>query len=108
MASQWLKARQTKYAAYATTYILVVLAVVVVANYLANRYNKSWDATANKRYSLSSETKKIVDGLKQPATIPYFNASTRFSEGRDLLDEYSALSPKVHVKYVDPVKEPML
>jgi ABC-type uncharacterized transport system involved in gliding motility auxiliary subunit len=108
MASQWLKARQTKYAAYATTYILVVLAVVVVANYLANRYNKSYDATANKRYSLSSETKKIVDGLKQPATITYFNASTRFSEGRDLLDEYSALSPKVHVKYVDPVKEPML
>jgi ABC-type uncharacterized transport system involved in gliding motility auxiliary subunit len=108
MASQWLKARQTKYAAYATTYILVVLAVVVVANYLANRYNKSYDATANKRYSLSGETKKIVDGLKQDATITYFNASTRFSEGRDLLDEYSALSPKVHVKYVDPVKEPML
>jgi ABC-type uncharacterized transport system involved in gliding motility auxiliary subunit len=108
MASQWLKARQTKYAAYATTYILVVLAVVVVANYLANRYNKSYDATANKRYSLSSETRKIVDGLKQPATITYFNASTRFSEGRDLLDEYAGLSPKVHVKYVDPVKEPML
>ena len=41
MASQWLKARQTKYAAYATTYILVVLAAVVVANYLANRYSKS-------------------------------------------------------------------
>jgi ABC-type uncharacterized transport system involved in gliding motility auxiliary subunit len=108
MAWKGLKARQTKYAAYATTYILVVLAVVVVANYLANRYNKSYDATANKRYSLSNETKKIVDGLKQDATITYFNASTRFSEGRDLLDEYSALSPKVHVKYVDPVKEPML
>ena len=92
MASQWLKARQTKYAAYATTYILVVLAVVVVANFLANRYDKSYDATANKRYSLSQETKKIVDGLKQPATITYFNASTRFSEGKDILDEYTALS----------------
>ena len=109
MASQWLKARQTKYAAYATTYILVVLAVVVVANYLANRYSKSWDATANKRYSLSPETKKIVDGLKSPATITYFNVSTRFSEGKDLLDEYAALSPsKVHVKYVDPEKEPLI
>ena len=53
MASQWLKARQTKYAAYAATYILVVLAVVVVGNVLAERYNKSYDATANKRYSLS-------------------------------------------------------
>ncbi len=108
MASQWLKARQTKYAAYATTYTLVVLAVVVVANYLANRYSKQYDATANKRYSLSQETKKIVDGLKEPATITYFNASTRFSEGKDILDEYKAISPKVHVKYVDPIKEPMV
>src|SRR5690348_16418836 len=106
MASQWLKARQTKYAAYATIYILVVLAIVVVGNVLADRYNKSYDATANKRYSLSDETKKIVDGLKQPATITYFNASTRFNQGRDLLDEYSALSSKLHVKYVDPDKEP--
>ena len=45
MASQWLKARQTKYAAYATVYILVVIAGVVVANTLADRYNKSFDAT---------------------------------------------------------------
>jgi ABC-type uncharacterized transport system involved in gliding motility auxiliary subunit len=108
MASQWLKARQTKYAAYATTYTLVVLAVVVVANFLANRYTKSYDATANKRYSLSQETKKIVDGLKEPATITYFNATQHFVEGKDLLDEYSALSPKVHIKYVDPEKEPLV
>ena len=108
MASQWLKARQTKYAAYATIYVLVVLAVVVVANYLANRYSKSYDATANKRYSLSPETKKIVDGLKEPATITYFNVSTHFADGKDILDEYKAISPKIHVNYVDPVKEPML
>ena len=106
MASQWLKARQTKYAAYATIYILVVLAVVVVANILANRYNRSYDATANKRYSLSDETKKLVDGVKQDATITYFNQSSRFNQGRDLLDEYSALSSKVKVKFVDPDKDP--
>ena len=47
-----MKARQTKYAAYATIYILVILAVLVVANFLANRYNKSYDATANKRFTL--------------------------------------------------------
>ncbi len=108
MAWKGVKARQTKYAAYATTYVLVVLAVVVVANYLANRYSKSYDATANKRYSLSQETKKIVDGLKEPATITYFNVGSRFSEGKDILDEYKAISPKIHVRYVDPVKEPML
>lgn len=106
MASQWLKARQTKYASYATIYILIVAAIVVVANVLANRYEKTYDATANKRYSLSDETKKLVDGLKQPATITYFNQSGRFREGKALLDEYSDLGPKVHVVYVDPDKDP--
>ena len=108
MASQWHKARQTKYAAYATTYILVILAVIVVANVLADRYNKSYDATANKRYSLSEQTAKIVKGLKQNATITYFNQSTRFNDGKDLLDQYADLSPKVHVDYVDPDKNPQL
>jgi ABC-type uncharacterized transport system involved in gliding motility auxiliary subunit len=106
MANQWLKARQTKYAAYATTYVLVVLAGIVIANVLAERYNKSYDATSNKRYSLSEQTAKIVKGLKQPATITYFNQSTQFREGKDLLDEYANLSPKVHVVYVDPDKNP--
>jgi ABC-type uncharacterized transport system involved in gliding motility auxiliary subunit len=106
MASRWLKARQTKYVAYATTYILIVMIAVVVANVLAYRFNKSYDATSNKRYSLSAQTAKIVKGLKQTATITYFDQSTRFRGGRDLLDEYANLSPKVKVEYVDPDKNP--
>lgn len=108
MASQWLKARQTRYAAYAATYVLIVIAAVVVANVLADRYNKSYDSTSNKRYSLSEQTAKIVKGLKQNAVITYFNQSTRFRDGRDLLDQYADLSPKVQVKYVDPDKDPEL
>jgi ABC-type uncharacterized transport system involved in gliding motility auxiliary subunit len=108
MARQWLKARQTKYAAYVTIYTLVVIAVIVVANVLADRHNKSYDSTTNKRYSLSDQTSKIVKGLKQDATITYFNQSTRFRDGKDLLDQYANLSPKIHVEYVDPDKNPQL
>jgi ABC-type uncharacterized transport system involved in gliding motility auxiliary subunit len=108
MASQWLKARQTKYGAYAALYILVVITILVVVNMLADRYNKSFDTTSNKRYSLSDQTKKVIAGLKQNATITYFNQSTRFQEGKDLLDQYATLSPKLHVVYVDPDKNPGL
>jgi ABC-type uncharacterized transport system involved in gliding motility auxiliary subunit len=108
MASQWLEARQTRYAAYATVYIVVVVAIIVAINVLANRYNKSYDATANKRFSLSQETSKVVKGLKQNATIVYFNQSTHFRDGKDLLDEYANLSPRVHIQYVDPDKDPQL
>jgi ABC-type uncharacterized transport system involved in gliding motility auxiliary subunit len=106
--SQFLRARQTKYVAYATLYILVVLAIVVTANVLADRYNKSLDATSNNRFSLSEQTAKIVKGLKQNATITYFDQSTRFRQAKDQLDPYANLSPKVHVEYVDPDKKPQV
>jgi ABC-type uncharacterized transport system involved in gliding motility auxiliary subunit len=106
--TEWVKARQTKYAAYATTYIIIILAVLVVANFLANRYNKAFDATANKRFTLSDQTKKVVGDLKQDVTIQYFDQATGMTAGKDLLDRYAMLSPKVHVEYVDLLKKPQL
>ena len=106
MNTELLKARQTKYAAYVFTYVLVVLAVVTVANVLANRYVKTYDTTSNKRYSLSDQTVKIVKGLKQDATITYFSQTSRFQEAKDKLEQYANLSPKVRVEYVDPDKKP--
>jgi ABC-type uncharacterized transport system involved in gliding motility auxiliary subunit len=108
MAGKWLRARQTKYAAYATVYILVVLTIAVVINVLANRYNRSWDSTANKRYTLSEQTAKIVRDLKQDAQIKYYDQTSRFEGARDLLDRYSNLSSRVHVQYIDPDKNPQV
>jgi ABC-type uncharacterized transport system involved in gliding motility auxiliary subunit len=63
MDSNWIKARQTKYTAYTAVYIMIVIGVLALVNYLANQYNKSVDVTANKRYSLSDQTIKLVSGL---------------------------------------------
>ncbi len=104
MNTAFIHARQTKYALFAATYILLALGIIAVANTLADRYNKSYDSTSNKRYSLSEQTIKIVKGLKEPATITYFDQSTRFHEAKDQLDLYANISPKVHVKYVDADK----
>jgi ABC-type uncharacterized transport system involved in gliding motility auxiliary subunit len=103
---KWIEARQTKYAAYVTVYVLVILCIVSVANILANRYNKSFDATANKRYSLSDQTAKIVKGVSQPIAITYYDKTSGFQGAKDLLDRYSNLSPKVRLAYVDPDKNP--
>lgn len=106
MNTQLLKARQTRYAAYAAVYVVVVLAIITVANVLGDRYSKSYDATSNKRYSLSEQTAKIVKGLKQDATVTYYDQATRFQQGKDTLDQYANLSHRVHVNYVDPDKNP--
>ncbi len=103
-----LKARQTKYAAYATVYIVVIVAVLVIANWLGNRYNKSYDATSNKRFSLSEQTDNLVKKLKEPVTITYFDRTSEFNRAKDLLDRYDALSHKVNVVYVDPDRKPQV
>ncbi len=108
MKTDWIKTRQTKYSTYVTVYILVILAVLGAANFLANRYDKSLDFTANKQFSLSDQTVKAVKGLKKDVSLSYFGETTQFPQARDVLDRYSNLSPKVHVQYIDPVKKPQL
>ena len=106
MAGNWVKTRQTKFAAYVFSYIVVILGVLVLVNILASRYDKSFDATASKQFSLSDQTLKVVKGLKRDITITDFAETNRFDTDRDLLDRYSNLSPKVHVNFIDPVKKP--
>jgi ABC-type uncharacterized transport system involved in gliding motility auxiliary subunit len=110
MNTQWLKARQTKYTGYVLVYVVIIILVLGLANFLAQRYNKSWDSTANKQFSLSDQTIKVVKGLNQDVTIDYFDRTSNLSDprgnARDLLDRYANLSPKVHVNYVDPTKKP--
>jgi ABC-type uncharacterized transport system involved in gliding motility auxiliary subunit len=111
MAANWMKARQTKYWGYAGTYIVVILAVLFAVNFLANRYDKSWDSTANKQFSLSDQTIKLVKGLKQDVKATYFGPTDRFAGpggAKDLLERYSALSPKFHPVYVDPERKPAI
>ena len=105
----WLRQRQTKYGAYVAAYVLVVLALVTLANWAVNRHaTKSWDLTATKRYSLSDQTHKIVGGLDRDVTVHYFDRKGQFDRARDLLENYSHLSPRLSVKYVDPVRKPVL
>ena len=62
--------QQARFGATAGLYTIIVLAALVMVNWLANRYNKTYDTTSNKRFTLSNETKKVVDGLKSTQRSP--------------------------------------
>src|SRR5215471_20452997 len=101
MQSDWMKARQTKYTLYVTVYLIVILAILGAANWLADRHNKSVDSTSNKKFSLSEQTIKVVKELKQDVTITYYDKTQNFGSStggaRDLLDRYGNLSPKMRI-----------
>jgi len=103
-----MNARQQKYSIYSTVYIIVIIGVLGIANYLANKNNKTFDTTANKRYSLSEQTVKIVKGLDKEVSITYWDNQDGFIPARDLLGQYTILSSKLKVEYIDALKKPAL
>ena len=62
----YFEQRNARYGALASVGVLVVLGILVAVNYLSTRRNTRWDLTANKQYSLSEQTVKLLQGLKAP------------------------------------------
>ena len=110
--SQWreiargFSGRGARFGSLAVASIVVVLAILVAINYLASRHNKRWDLTAAKQFTLSEQTRKILQSLQKPVRIKVFAASEEFARFRERLDEFTYASPQVSVEYIDAVKFP--
>src|ERR1035437_2530941 len=101
-----LISRQTKYGLNMAVYALLAVAIVVVVNLIANRFVKQVDLTANKRYSLSPQTVKILKGLNKDVDFLYFDRKANFNNVKDQLEQYTIASHNVKLTYVDPDREP--
>jgi ABC-type uncharacterized transport system involved in gliding motility auxiliary subunit len=91
--------------AQAAVYTLIIVAILGVLNFLAQRYNKSFDATANKKYTLSDQTAKVIKNLQGDLAITYWDRPTGFDNAKELFDRYKLISPKVTVEYQDVDKK---
>jgi len=108
MKLDWLKTRQAKSGAFMTVYVAVAFAILAAVNYLAVQYNKNYDATQGKLYSLSDQTLKVLGNLDRDVKIYYFDRKLQFQRARDMLARYSNASNKVAVEYIDPDSKPEL
>jgi ABC-type uncharacterized transport system involved in gliding motility auxiliary subunit len=112
--SQWrdvarsFAGRNARLGSLAAASVIVVLAILVAINYLAKRHNKRWDWTAARQYSLSDQTKKVLQGLQRPMQIRVFAKPDDFSRFRERLDEYQYENNQLKVEYIDPERRPTL
>jgi ABC-type uncharacterized transport system involved in gliding motility auxiliary subunit len=112
--SQWREigqafaGRQARFGTLAAASIVVVLGILAAINYLSTRHNKRWDLTAAHQFSLSDQTKKVLQDLKAPVRIRVFARSDEFQRFRDRLDQYTYQSKQVSTEYIDPEKRPGL
>jgi ABC-type uncharacterized transport system involved in gliding motility auxiliary subunit len=111
-AGQWreiaqaFRGRQARYGTLAGVSVLVVLGILIAVNYIGARQNKRWDLTANKAFSLSDQTRKVLEGLDAPLHLMVFVREPDFPRFKDRLQEYEYLSKQVTTEYVDPDKKP--
>jgi gliding motility-associatede transport system auxiliary component len=112
--SQWreivrdFSGRQARYGSLAAASVLLGLGILAAINYLADRHNKRWDLTAAKQFTLSEQTKKIVQGLTKPVRVTVFARTDDFGRFRERLEEYQYLSNQLQVEYIDPEKRPSM
>lgn len=98
-------------ASFGTT-ITLVIAIVVVLNFISYQLFARFDLTKNRDYSISTASKQTVANLDDVINIKaYFsqNAPAQYSQVRqevgDLLEEYQSYSKgKVQVEMIDPAK----
>jgi ABC-type uncharacterized transport system involved in gliding motility auxiliary subunit len=116
--SQWrdigrsFQGRNVRYGSIAAGSVVVFLAILVAINWISNREHKRWDLTANKQFSLSDQTRKIVTSLQKPLVMKAFYEGgapgpTNLQSMRDQLSEYQYASKQVTVDYIDAVKDPI-
>jgi ABC-type uncharacterized transport system involved in gliding motility auxiliary subunit len=114
LASQWreigrsFSRRQVRYGAISAGSILVVLAMLIGINWIANRQAKRWDLTAAGQFTLSEQTRKILTGLTEPVNVKVFAGPRAADRFRDRITEYDSLSEQLKVEYIEPLKQPAL
>jgi ABC-type uncharacterized transport system involved in gliding motility auxiliary subunit len=100
--------RQARYGTLTGISVLVVLAILVAINYIGSKQNKRWDLTTNKQFSLSDQTRNVLQKLDAPLNVMVFTKENDFQPFRDKLKEYEYVSKKVATEYVDPDKKPAI
>ncbi len=103
---EFLTMRTTKYGMNMGLGILLVLILLVCANYLAGRYDKTWDLTAEKLNSLSEHSVQVVKSLKDNVEILVFTRGNEAQQNRQVIKQslqlFQDLSHQLKVRYVNP------
>lgn len=92
------------------TVIVVALAAVginILMYFAADEFNLNIDVSNRKLYSVSDESKKIIDGLDTDVYIySLYKTGSEDAYVTPLLKNYDAYSDKVHFENVDPTLTP--
>ncbi|MFQ5430962.1 MAG: GldG family protein [Nitrospinota bacterium] len=110
-----LAKKSSRYGANMVVMVIVFAAVVIFMAILGHAHKKRIDLTKTGRFTLSSQTKKILKALDTPVkAVAFYRSESGTMHARqrqtmrDLLDEYSSFSENFTFTFIDPDRKPGL
>src|SRR5579864_5568989 len=100
--------RSARYGANAVVYSVAFIGLLVAVNYISSLHHTRLDLTAEKVYSLSSQSINVVKGLQKPLKLYGFFQGGENPAARELFETFAYYSPKLTYELVDPDKHPEL
>ncbi len=100
--------KSVRYGGNTLALALIVLLILGVVNYIAGRHSMRADLTAAGQFSLSQQTKQVLNKLDKEVHVTAFFQSGQQDGIQDLLDSYRFHSKKFHYEFVDPDKKPAI
>jgi ABC-type uncharacterized transport system involved in gliding motility auxiliary subunit len=97
--------RSAKLGTNTLTLTILTLVIVGFVNFIGFRHHKRVDATTEKLYTLSDQSRRIASGLQKDVNIIRF-AKTPDTDFKDTVTEYANVNPHVHYQEIDPQEKP--
>lgn len=96
-----------KYGGYAALLTIIAVGMLVILNLLAEQVPIKLDLSKNKIFSLSKQTYEIISDLDRDITIyALYESGKENTDITEILKKYTDHSKKIHLKFVDPDKNP--
>ncbi len=98
---------QFRYGGYATLVTALVIALLITVNIVMEQIPATADLTKEKLFSLSDQTKQVLNNLNTDVTIyGLFEAGKEPLFVHEILQKYDAASDRLDVNYIDPFRNP--
>lgn len=100
--------RSARFGINSAASVVFLLGILAFVNYLGAQHVKRVDMTTEKIYSLSDQSVKVAEEIKEDLRIRAFYPGGDYGPARDLLDLYKSRNSKIGFEFVDPDKQPQL
>ncbi|MCM8803802.1 MAG: GldG family protein, partial [Candidatus Omnitrophica bacterium] len=88
--------------------VILFLGILIFVNLISIKHYRRIDLTKSKKYSLSPQTKKIIQNLKQPIEIISFYKEKIDERRKDILELYKSNSKFINYKFIDPDRDVLI